>query len=287
MKLGEKPCRWLNTVMSKPPVTWLSPVPALGERGTQTEYAEWEFQNAAGSLQHFSPYLELSGRSILDVGCGVGGKSVYLALQGAREVVAIDIDDDRITEARSFAKSKSAQNIRFETGDSCSLDHPDNYFDLILFNDAFEHISDPSKTLEECYRILRPGGRIGLLFPPYNSPWGAHLFTHIRIPWAHLFFQDDVLVRFWQEQDSKKRLHSKDMPFTARRTNMINSATSVPDMMSLNQMTISRFESIVSSVPLTVVSYSLHVPGKLLNFLGRIPFIREYVVTRIVAILER
>ena len=55
-------------------------------------------------------------------------------------------------------------------------------------NDAMEHVDEPEKVLDECYRILKKDGKVYLNFPPYNHPYGAHLSDAIGMPWVHVFF---------------------------------------------------------------------------------------------------
>lgn len=98
------------------------------------------------------------GKRVLDLGCGYGETSVYLALQGAR-VDAVDISSEmtRRTEelARKYgvegsviASVQNAERLSFENG----------RFDLVYGQDVLHH-TKLDRSLAEIYRILKKGGR--------------------------------------------------------------------------------------------------------------------------------
>ena len=72
-------------------------------------------------------------------------------------------------------------------------------FDSIIMNDAMEHVAKPLEVLSEVYRVLKPGGKVYINFPPYNHPFGAHLSDAIGIPWVHLLFNDKTLIKGYKE----------------------------------------------------------------------------------------
>ena len=61
----------------------------------QGSYDMWQFERGALTIRHYAPFASpeemFCGKTVLDVGCGAGGKAVYYATLGAKKVVGIDI----------------------------------------------------------------------------------------------------------------------------------------------------------------------------------------------------
>jgi SAM-dependent methyltransferase len=70
----------------------------------------------------------------------------------------------------------------------------DASFDVILTYDVFEQVQDLGAELGECHRILRPGGRVVSLFPPYYGPRAHQLDFITKLPFLHHAFSSEVLV---------------------------------------------------------------------------------------------
>lgn len=294
MTMDIKICETLNRIAKSSLLNWIFGRPALGNRSHPEAYAEWEFQNAGQMLACFKPYDDIKNKTILDVGCGFGGKPTFYALNGAKQVTAIDLDKGRIEAAREFAEKKGMDNIRFAPMDAASLAFASEQFDRVHLHDAFEHVRDPANVLNECYRVLAKGGRINLAFPPYASAWGAHLFTHIPIPWVQHFFREEVLVQIWKKefaQHLRDKYGWKSPPptsiYSQQRMETINNARTISDLTHLNMMSIKQYERILKDTAFKTSLYRVHTPGNMLNFLSSSPTWREYAVTRVVSVLEK
>ena len=171
-------------------------------------YSEWEFERGSQAIGKYSPSYTaediLSGKDVLDCGCGGGGKTVYYASNGAKSVTGLDINDKDLASAAEFAELKSvSERTRFVLGSACDMPFPDSSFDSVIMNDFFEHVGDPLSALKESMRVLRDGGRLYINFPPYHHPWGAHLSDAINIPWVHLFFSEKHLIEAYSILVSK------------------------------------------------------------------------------------
>ncbi|MBR5730648.1 MAG: class I SAM-dependent methyltransferase, partial [Firmicutes bacterium] len=163
-----------------------------------TTYAEWEYERAEGGLSLFAPWFApgdiLFRKDVLDLGCGAGGKSVWYAEKYGARVTGIDREERYAEEAEAFARRLGAAegdvfsrmpgagSFRFVCADAADTGLPAESFDSIIMSDAFEHLADPEAVLIECGRLLKPGGRIFISFPPYGHPWGEHLTDLIGIP---------------------------------------------------------------------------------------------------------
>jgi SAM-dependent methyltransferase len=119
--------------------------------------------------------FDLRGKDILDLGCGFGGRTVRYKEMGARSVVGIEPHQQCIDEALAFASTRGA-SISALAGTAERLPLENNSVDAITSYDVFEHVEFLAKTLAECYRVLRPGGVVYAVFPPFHHPTGgSHL----------------------------------------------------------------------------------------------------------------
>lgn len=274
-------CRLVNRCFPR------TAAPCLGARRDHRSYAAWEFDQAGGSLAEFGPHGDINGKKVLDVGCGLGGKSAWYALHGAEEVVALDLDPERVERAAGFAAGKGADNARFLVRDAADLEGlADGRFDLALFNDAFEHLASPGAALAECYRVLAPGGLALIVFPPWRSPWGAHLFAYVGIPWCHLLFTDEPLLAVWKEGFRQAAGDGGGL-ITPRKLAEVEAAQTVAELRQLNRMTIGRFHELVGASPLTPVMVREHTPRRVVPRPRRNLFLREHLVTRVTAVVQK
>ncbi len=122
------------------------------------------FTEAMGGL--FSERADLATvQSILDLGCGPGQWALDVAFAYSHiEVVGMDISETMVHYANARARSQLLSNASFEVGDITQpLDFPDNSFDLINGRlIAFLTPQQWTHLLQECKRILRPGGTLRL-----------------------------------------------------------------------------------------------------------------------------
>jgi len=108
------------------------------------------------------------GYTVLDVGCGSGTFVIRIAGHNSNlEIHALDADNDILEVAQSKSHDKGAE-IHFKQGYSAELPYPDDYFDRVFCSLMFHHLDfdDKMKTLEEIYRVLKPGGEF------HFADWG-------------------------------------------------------------------------------------------------------------------
>jgi SAM-dependent methyltransferase len=279
-------CRTLNTLFTRSPLSQLAPPPRVDDRTDMVPYLRRILAEGAAFLDEFAPWNDFAGLRVLDIGCGLGARTVALAAGGAAEVVGVDTDVEKLGWAHTLASAENVNNVSFVLQSACRLAVGNGRFDLAILTDVVEHLDDPAAALAECARALQPGGRVLVAFPPYLSPWGAHLFGHIGIPWAHLFFTDRELVATWRFHHLQ--LVARGEAYcTPQRTRCIMAATAVDELWDLNRMTIRKFLQLVHETPLSVVTLRLKTPRGMGSFLIRSKGLREYVVTRLVAVLEK
>jgi SAM-dependent methyltransferase len=104
--------------------------------------------------------IDLTGRSVLDIGCGSGGITVELVRRyGALKVVGIDVEQPvcRQASARVTASGLSERvEIMLVKPGPLPFDH--GSFDVVFSKDSIVHIADKESLCSEVFRVLRPGG---------------------------------------------------------------------------------------------------------------------------------
>lgn len=104
---------------------------------------------------------EGEGKRLLDVGCG-SGKTLDLMSRRGWQCEGIDFDPAAVDRARS-------QDLPVVQGTLHSQKYAANSFDAVVLSHVIEHVHQPLELLIECYRILKPGGRLIVLTPNCRS----------------------------------------------------------------------------------------------------------------------
>ena len=104
--------------------------------------------------------LTLKGANVLDIGCGSGGITMYLAqTHNAAHVTGIDVEAPVLDKAQSRARSKNLmKRVAFQLVEAGPLPFADAQFDVVFSKDAIIHIPDKHALMAEAYRVLKPGG---------------------------------------------------------------------------------------------------------------------------------
>ena len=157
-------------------------------------------------------------------------------------------------------------------------------FDVVLMLDVVEHVDDPAAVLAECSRVLRSGGRLLVGFPPYRSPWGGHLFTHVPIPWAQLLFDDRKILELWREVHGRA-VERGEVRCSTPRARAIMGADSTSDLWDCNGMTIERFLDLVDRSAFDRKDARFKTLGNLGGWVTSRQRLREHLVTRVTAVL--
>lgn len=98
---------------------------------------------------------------VLEVGCGTGPACRVMAdWPNVAKVVGVDPSPALLAKARGL--SKGIAGIEFEEGDGKSLRFDDASFDVVILHTILTHVPEPEAILAEAYRVLKPGGSLGL-----------------------------------------------------------------------------------------------------------------------------
>lgn len=217
---------------------------------------------------------DLSGLTVLDVGCGQGSLCLDMATAKAKKVIGIDLNSPAI----DFASRNLRENypewqsvVSFECRELSTL--PSDTFDIVVSKDAFEHVLDLRGLLENIKRCLKPGGRLFAGFGPlYNSPSGHHTRPNYGLPWGHL-----LIPVAWQlfliNRGRKEKVKS------------------LSEIDALNELAFADYLSIFNESGLDIISMRVnqsdHLASRIITLFRNVPFLREYCTHNIYCVTEK
>lgn len=123
------------------------------------------------------PRGTLTGKRVLEIGCGRGvGVEILLSL-GAEQVTGFDLDPKMIALAHERL-AKYGEHARVFVGDAEAIDAPDNSFDAVVDYGVIHHIPHWQQTLKEIARVLKLGSTFYFedLLKSLISTWPAPIF---------------------------------------------------------------------------------------------------------------
>ena len=115
-------------------------------------------------LEKLIEIVNLESRSkILDVGCGMGGSSLYLAKKHQADVAGITLSKKQVAIATQQAQLENIHSVSFQVEDALSLkSFSDNSFDIVWSLESCEQFYDKKLFIEQAFRVLKPGGKLML-----------------------------------------------------------------------------------------------------------------------------
>nr|WP_321251596.1 methyltransferase domain-containing protein [uncultured Ruegeria sp.] len=104
--------------------------------------------------------VDVAGKSVLDIGCGVGGPAMVIAEQlGASDVVGIDIEEYLIETAQENVSAAGlGDRVSIKLVEEGPLPFADGRFDIVFSKDSLIHVPNKSALYREVLRVLTPGG---------------------------------------------------------------------------------------------------------------------------------
>lgn len=140
----------------------------LGYYGPDVKYkykplqeAQYAFIDEMMAFGGIDPAVD-GNAQVLDVGCGFGGTSRYLAraLGPSSTVTAITLSPKQVERAQQLAVEQNTPNVKFMVEDALEMPtFADNTFDIVWACESGEHMPDKKKYIDQMMRVLKPGGK--------------------------------------------------------------------------------------------------------------------------------
>lgn len=104
--------------------------------------------------------IDIAGKTVLDIGCGLGGVDLHLLRRhAARQVTGIDIDPALIARCEQLAQKYGiGEQLDFRCVEPGPLDFAEQSFAIVTSKDSIIHIEDKHALAADIYRVLEPGG---------------------------------------------------------------------------------------------------------------------------------
>jgi len=118
----------------------------------------FEATNELLSLCHIEDAQE-----VLNVGCGIGVGSTYIAKRHGCRVVGVDISEKMIEWSRQRAREERVEDkVEFRIANVLELPFEADRFDVVLCESVLNFVEDRRQAIRECVRVTKPGGYVGL-----------------------------------------------------------------------------------------------------------------------------
>jgi arsenite methyltransferase len=191
---------------------------------SKPELSYFELQAYMGTTKHMGGFettkelIELcridEGTHVLDVGCGVGATTCYLAKEYGCRVVGVDLRESMIARSNERARKEGVEDrVEFRVADAQDLPFDDAHFDAIIAESVATFIEDKPRVVGEYARVAKPGGYVGMneeiwLKPPPTTvakfaerTWDIASDVFTADGWAELLTSAglrDIVVRSYE-----------------------------------------------------------------------------------------
>ena len=206
-----------------------------GDREVKEGTKEWykqiddEFWDLSKSFAHkeypnvlpFSDlidYSSLSGKKVLEIGCGAGSIAQKLAEAGA-DLTAIDLTDKAIELTKKRFDLLDVSAI-IKQNDAEALDFPDNSFDFIWSWGVIHHSANTSQIVKEIHRVLKPNGKASIMVYHRNSTryivygglskgiLNGYFFRYRSLYEVNMTFTDGYIARHYTRKNAARLFSS-------------------------------------------------------------------------------
>jgi ubiquinone/menaquinone biosynthesis C-methylase UbiE len=148
---------------------------------TAEVFGDYAVAERAREAELLAKFLGLQGdEKAVDLACGPG----TLALRFARHlrwICGLDLTPAILERARASAAAEKLRNISFAIGDAQGLPFADGSLDVAITSYSLHHMSDAARVIGEMARVVRRGGRVGVIdIRVVEDPVAAELNNRIE-----------------------------------------------------------------------------------------------------------
>lgn len=137
--------------------------PDLSYFGLQAYWGATKHMGGVKATRELAELCRLNkDKHVLDVGCGVGRTSCYLAERYGCRVTGIDISEKMVGRAKERAREGEIEDkAEFKVADMQDLPFGDTFFDSVIGESVIAFVEEKEEAVSECERVMKPGGYVG------------------------------------------------------------------------------------------------------------------------------
>jgi len=186
---------------------------------------QWSLKHRyEAELKNLLSFMDIrQSERVLDVGCNTGNVVKYLKAECGCEAFGLDYPEAWLNAVRI----DTAVN-----GDALHLPFKDGSFDKVLMLHIFGHLGDVQTAIKEAYRILKPGGKLGVITPNACYVWLMRPLNYLRII---KYNPDPTVIRYFRLSSLRSVFDGQQFKLDA-----IFSSGDLPNLVNFN--CISRFK---------------------------------------------
>jgi ubiquinone/menaquinone biosynthesis C-methylase UbiE len=281
---------WLNRFFSPP--RFILHTEEAAKMPQQEKEAE-EFRQSRDVFLRVKASARLDGGVVLDLACGSGIKTTSFAVASpeARLTVGIDVDANAVAQAQALRSKREVDRVAFVLADAAVLPFKDGSVDLVVSENAFEHVPNPSGTLREAARVLKDRGVLALrFFPLYSSRYGSHLWDYLCIPWVHVWASADAVAAAYRKiiESETPRLLREFAGIHDEEDIRAYVASQIHQFLTLNELTPRGFyRGVAATGGWRILAFAFHQTSRLGRLLAYLPGIDRFAVWGITCVLRR
>lgn len=221
--------------------------PAELAKFSELAHRWWDMESEFRPLHQINPlrldwinsYAPLSGKKVLDIGCGGGILADSMARKGA-EVLGIDLSTKALRVAQLHALEAQTPRVTYRevSAEALATEAPAQ-FDVVTCMEMLEHVPDPSSVVKACSQLVKPGGWVffstlnrnakSFLFAIVGAEYVLNLLPRGTHEYAKMI-RPSELAHFCRSADLNVR-HSKGLEY-----NPLNKRYSLSNDTSVNYM---------------------------------------------------